>query len=104
MTFRSTDPPTSRAASRLERTRLRDQVDALLMAHPDGLTDWEATDLLELSERRKPTVAKRRGELGAVPVVGADGATLTRPSPDGCECIVWRHPNLVGGQLRLAVP
>lgn len=79
------DPDTSRVAAGIERVTLRSRVDRVLRElHPAGITDWELTDLLDLPERRKPSVAKRRQELGAV------DTGLRRPSPDGTPCIVWR--------------
>lgn len=79
---------------------LRQRVQACLDAHPDGLTDWEITAALGLPDRRKPSVAKRRQECGAVPMAdehwanGIGGLVIeqtvrTRPSPDGQPCIVW---------------
>jgi len=69
---------------------LRQRVHATLEANPQGLTDWEITVALGLSERRKPSVAKRRQECEAVPALDDFfGACMTRPSPDGVPCTVW---------------
>lgn len=80
---RRSDPDTSRAASLPRRVTLRSRVDGVLRRHPDGLTDWELTELLGLPERSKPSVAKRRQELNAV------DTGRRRMSPDGHDCIVW---------------
>ena len=80
------DPDTSHAAAALPRTTLRHRVEDALRAHPAGLTDWELTQVLELPDRRKPSVAKRRQEVAAV------DTGLRRRSPDGNDCIVWRLP------------
>lgn len=81
---RPTDPDTSHSAAALNRCTLRSRAETVLRAHPDGLNDHELTVLLGLELRRKPSVAKRRQELGAV------DTGLRRPSPDGQPCIVWR--------------
>lgn len=80
---RATDPPTSRTAALVQRHSIRDRVRMVLESHPAGLTDWELTAALGLPDRRKPTVCKRRQELGAV------DTGRTRPSPEGLPCIVW---------------
>jgi hypothetical protein len=82
---RTTDPDTSQQAAFGDRTPLRDRVNmALFTAGP--LTDWEITAELCLPRHRKPSVGKRRQELGCV------DTGLRRPSPDGRPTIVWRLP------------
>jgi hypothetical protein len=81
---RASDPDTSRRAALLDRRSIRDQVRRLLVVCPDGLTDWELTETLGLPRHQKPTVGKRRQEVGAV------DSGLRRPSPTGQPCIVWR--------------
>ena len=83
---RRSDPATSHSAARVDHTGLRADVERVLREHRDGLTDWEITTLLGLPDRRKGSVVKRRAECGAVPT------DLTRPSPDGRPCVVWRLP------------
>jgi hypothetical protein len=84
---RTTDPQTSQQAALGDRGPLRESVQRILWGfEPHGLTDWEITWQLGLSERRKPSVAKRRQELGCV------DTGLRRPSPDGRPTLVWRLP------------
>jgi hypothetical protein len=80
---RRTDPDTSRAAALPRRVTLRHRVEAVLRRNPAGLTDWEILARLDLPDRRKPSVAKRRQECGAV------DTGRRRRSPDGHDCIVW---------------
>ena len=76
---------------------LRQRVADYLLRHPEGATDWEITVGLGLAERRKPSVAKRRGELyGCVALMRSDGETVTRMSPDGQPCNVWTLANPAG--------
>lgn len=81
---RPSDPSTSHAAARARRVTLRSRVEEQLRLRPGGLTDWELCSSLGLPERRKPSVAKRRQEVGAV------DSGRRRRSPDGHDCIVWR--------------
>jgi hypothetical protein len=89
---RASDPQTSHQAAALDRVTLRARVshaltqNAIWAPEDGGLTDWEITHILRLPDRRKPSVAKRRQELGCV-----DTGTR-RPSPDGRPTIVWRLP------------
>lgn len=80
---RPTDPETSHGVADLDRSTLRNQVRRTLTANPEGLTDWELTDLLGFEPRRKPSVGKRRQETGAI------DSGRRRPSPDGHPCVVW---------------
>lgn len=80
---RTTDPDTSQKAAALPRVTLREQVRCALTVHPEGLTDHEITAYLGLPDRRKPSVAKRRQEAGAI------DTGLRRRSLDGCLCVVW---------------
>lgn len=80
---RPSDPDTSRSAAVIERMSIRERVRLTLVAHPDGLTDWELLDALGESPARKGTVTKRRQECGAV------DTGRRRLSPLGCEAIVW---------------
>lgn len=80
---RRDDPTTSYEASALKRTSLRARVLDTLERHPNGLTDHELTLAIGEPERRKPSVAKRRQEVGAV------DTGQRRTSVDGCACIVW---------------
>lgn len=80
---RNDDPATSYEASALKRNTLRARVLDVLERHPNGLTDWELCVALGESDRRKPSVAKRRQELDTTDT----GAR--RASPDGLACIVW---------------
>jgi hypothetical protein len=88
------DPGTSHRAAGHNRVTLRQRVEDVLRLHPGGVTDWEATQLLGLAERRKPSVAKRRQELGAV------DTGRRRPSPDGLMCVVWAIENRPAGTER----
>lgn len=85
------DPlPTTVAAVKRDQVTLLERVRSALAAHPAGLTDWELTQVLGEPERRKPSVAKRRGECGAVPALYAGTSDhVTRKTPLGCEAIVW---------------
>lgn len=83
---RATDPETSQRAAALQRVTLRQRVEAVLQANPQGVTDWELTDILGLPERRKGSCGKRRQECGAI------DSGLRRRSPDGQSVIVWRLP------------
>lgn len=78
-------PDTAHAAARTTpiRQTLRTQVHALLVAHPDGLTDFELCERLGLSLADKPSVGKRREECGAV------DSLRRRPSPKGNPAAVW---------------
>lgn len=80
---RRDDPVTSYEASGLNRNTLRARVLDTLERHPNGLTDHELTLAIGEPERRKPSVAKRRQEVGAV------DTGERRLSADGCRCIVW---------------
>lgn len=80
---RATDPDTSHRAAAIERGSLRERVRAVLEMHPDGLTDWELTDVLGLPAADKPAVGKRRQECEAV------DSGARRPSPKGMACVVW---------------
>lgn len=80
---RKGDPATSYEASALKRTTLRARVLDTLERHPNGLTDHELTLAIGEPERRKPSVAKRRQEVGAF------DTGQRRTSPDGCACAVW---------------
>lgn len=91
---RRTDPVTSHEAAQSARMPMRKRIVLILKVYPDGLTDWELTRLLALPDRRKPSVAKRRQEVGAVPVLTEYGDTVTRLSPDGYRCIVWKLPTV----------
>lgn len=85
---RATDPTTShQAATRAQGTaeRDRDRVLAALRAHPEGLTDFQLSDLLG---RKQTSVGKRRGELRDAGLVVA--TDLRRPSDTGSPSIVWR--------------
>ena len=83
LNVRASDPVTSHVAAKVERSTLRARVRQMLEQHPTGLTDWELTTLLGEPDRRKPSVAKRRQESGAVE------SGRTRKSPDGLPCVVW---------------
>lgn len=83
---RPSDPPTSHAAARINRTTLTEQVRAALTEHPEGLTDWELCQVLGFELVRKPSVGKRRQELGAI------DSGRTRLSPFDSPCTVWRLP------------
>jgi hypothetical protein len=80
---RPSDPDTSRAAAVLGRTSIRERVRLTLVAHPDGLTDWELTAALGEPAHRKASIGKRRQECGAI------DTGRRRLSPLGCEAIVW---------------
>ncbi len=83
---RASDPDTSHAAAAIDRTSLRARVENVLRRYSPGLTDWEITAALGLDPHRKPSVGKRRQEVGAV------DTGHRRPSPDGQPCAVWRLP------------
>ena len=89
---RHTDPWTSHEAAHVDRSTLTAAVRDALSAHPDGLTDWELVAVLGVPERLKGSVAKRRQDVGAVPVIGLSGRALSRPGRMGSNCIVWRLP------------
>lgn len=63
-----------------------------LASHPEGLTDWELLRRAGLPDRRRGSVVKRRQETGAVPRLDENGEVVTRLSPDGRPCCVWRLP------------
>ena len=88
---RRADPATSRAAAAAVAPDgpLIQRVAQVLRGHPRGLADFELLALLGLPERRRGSVIKRRGDLGAVPVVDDDGRPVTRPNDDGRPCQVW---------------
>jgi hypothetical protein len=77
------DPVTSHRAAGRNRVTLRQRVLVELSRHPNGLTDWELVARLNLPDRRKPSVAKRRQEIGAI------DTGRRRLSPDRHECVVW---------------
>lgn len=80
---RPSDPDTSQLAARLDRSSLRDRVAQALRLYPEGLSDWQLTDLLGEPAWRKPSVGKRREELGAV------DTGRRALSPSGLPCVVW---------------
>lgn len=86
---RLSDPVTSREAADVDRSIIRERVRAALLAHPEGLTDWQLVDALGADRTDKGSITKRRQECGAVPVL-VDGEPLYRPSPKGKRCTVWR--------------
>lgn len=81
---------TSREAGARDRTIDRERVRQVMAFHPEGMTDWEIADALG-EPQRKPSLGKRRKDLGAVKVRDADGTPLTRVS-HGARCFVWRLP------------
>jgi hypothetical protein len=62
-----------------------------LAAYPDGLTDFELSDL---TERQQTSIGKRRGELYDYDLVEValddHGQPLKRPAPSGSPALVWR--------------
>lgn len=80
------DPDTSHKAAAVDRTSLRRQVQEILEANPNGLTDWEIWDATGRPGWDKPSVVNRRRECGAVET------ELRRPSPTGHPCVVWVLP------------
>lgn len=83
---RRTDPVTSHQAAAGDHRGIARLVYLALRAHPNGLTDWEILGCCGLPERKRGSVVKRRGDLGAV------DTGLRRLSPDGRECVVWVLP------------
>jgi hypothetical protein len=62
-----------------------------LADHPDGLTDFELSDL---TKRQQTSIGKRRGELYDYDLVEVSlddhGKPLKRPAPSGSPALVWR--------------
>jgi hypothetical protein len=83
---RASDPDTSHQAAALDRVTLRARVHSVLERCPEGLTDHEITAMLGMDSDDKPTVGKRRQELGAV------DTGRRRPSRKGKACVVWSLP------------
>jgi hypothetical protein len=83
---RASEPDTSHQAAALDRVTLRARVHSVLERCPEGLTDWELTQMMGMPDRRKPSLAKRRGELGCI------DTGRRRLSPDGRPMIVWTLP------------
>lgn len=83
---RSSDPDTSHLAAVRPRSDswLQAEIRELLLF--TRMTDWELTTNLGLPAYRKPTVGKRRQEIGAV------DTGERRPSPMGRPCVVWTLP------------
>lgn len=78
------------AHSRGRRTDL-ERVRLVLLRFPSGLTDWEIAD--ELGEpHRKPSLGRRRAQLGCVKVEKSPGEWLTRKC-HGISCLVWQLPS-----------
>lgn len=85
--YRRTDPDTSvQAAERASKRapRHRELAWKTLLAHPEGLTDFELAELTGLAQT---SVGKRRGELRDKGFVVDTGKR--RPSPSGSPSIVW---------------
>lgn len=94
---RASDPVTSHQAAVLPRVTLKRRVYDALRDHPRGMTDWELARFLFAdpveAAAKKPTVGKRREELGCVARrYSCDGPPITRLSPTGQECQVWVLP------------
>ena len=86
---------TSALAASLDRTLVKAHVLEVLVANPEGLTDWELTDKLAVygyTRDDKPTIGKRREEWACEIVRDADGKPVTRLSPKGSPCKRWRLP------------
>lgn len=80
---RLSDPVTSHAAAaRCRAGSLARRVAEVLAAFPAGLTDREIAAVLGEADRLG-SVVKRRQDVGAV------DTGLRRPTPSGCEAIVW---------------
>jgi hypothetical protein len=83
------DPlPTQTEAHQRNRVTDLERVRRVLLEHPAGLTDHEIADLLG-EPNRKPSLGRRRAQLGAVKVEKSPGEWLTRKS-HGVSCVVWR--------------
>lgn len=87
-TARTTDPETSHLAKHDTKrggAQTMQLVVAALLAHPDGLTDFEISGLIE---RDKGSTAKRR--LDALRLGLIHPTALTRPTATGSQSVVWQ--------------
>lgn len=81
---RNRDPKTSfDAATKTNRSEGKRRVWECLSAHPEGLNDWEIS---ELTGMEKSSAAKRRKDLGDL----VEYAGFTRPTNTGSSARVWR--------------
>ena len=81
---------TQRLAAARDRTTDLLRVKALMLEHPEGLTDWDIADLLG-EPVRKASLGRRRAQLGAEKVRDADGEPVKRTC-HGSSCFVWVLP------------
>lgn len=87
-TARATDPTTSHLAkcdTKAGGALTMRLVVAALLAHPDGLTDFEISGLIE---RDKGSTAKRR--LDALRLGFIQPTAFTRPTATGSQSVVWQ--------------